>query len=261
VPPAIAQSPIVPSFWDLQRRAEKPDVSVPRQLRLVTDDDYPPFNFALPDGTPSGFNVELARALCEELQITCTIQVRRFEAIPAALKDGSADVAVDSIAPRGAMAQGLDFTAPYYRTPARFVGRADMSAPEPLPENLRNLAVGVRRGSAHEAYLRAAFPQARPIPYDSDEALRAALVARDVPLIFGDGIGLSIWLASPQSNGCCMFRGGPWLDERFMGAGIGMALRQNRRDLRRLLDDGMRRVAARGRYAEIYLKYFPVSFF
>ena len=60
---AFAQSSVVPMLWDLQQRAEKPDVTLPRQIRFVTADDYPPFNFILPDGTLSGFNVDLARAV------------------------------------------------------------------------------------------------------------------------------------------------------------------------------------------------------
>src|SRR6476661_8771430 len=78
--PALAQTAI-PSFWDPQRRVERPEAPAPRLLRFVTEDDYPPFTFALPDGSLAGFNVELARALCEELCIPCTIQPRRWDTL------------------------------------------------------------------------------------------------------------------------------------------------------------------------------------
>ena len=55
MPPA----PDVPNFWDIQRRYEKPDISFLRLIRFVTDDEYPPFGFTAPDGTLTGFNVEL----------------------------------------------------------------------------------------------------------------------------------------------------------------------------------------------------------
>ncbi len=248
-------------LWDLQQRAEKPDVTLPRQIRFVTADDYPPFNFILPDGTLSGFNVDLARALCNELALPCSIQVRRFDLVANSLRDRSSDAVIASLSSRGSFAEGLAFTAPYYRTPGRFVGRVDGSAPEPSPESTKNLAIGVRLGSAHEAFLRAAFPQARVVPYDGDLALRSALRAKDVPLIFGDSITLGLWLNGSEAAGCCMFRGGPYLDERFFGPGIGIALRQDNRNLRRLLDYALKRVAERGVYAELYLKYFPPGVF
>lgn len=69
----------VPGFWDPRRRPEKPDLSRISVIRFLTETDYPPFNFAGPDGNPQGFNVDLARLLCEELKVACTIQMRRFE--------------------------------------------------------------------------------------------------------------------------------------------------------------------------------------
>ena len=46
-------------------------------IRFLTETDYPPFNFTGPDGNPAGFNVDLARQLCDEIKVTCTIRMRR----------------------------------------------------------------------------------------------------------------------------------------------------------------------------------------
>src|SRR5687768_3178583 len=70
---AGAQS--VPGFWDPRRRPERPDLSRLTVIRFLTETDYPPFNFTGPDGNPAGFNVDLARALCDEIKINCTIQM------------------------------------------------------------------------------------------------------------------------------------------------------------------------------------------
>src|SRR2546430_11805089 len=51
----------VPCFWDPHHRPAKPDLTGLRSLRFLTEDDYPPFHFALPDATLSGFDVDLAR--------------------------------------------------------------------------------------------------------------------------------------------------------------------------------------------------------
>ena len=76
---APAPPPVrVPGFWDPRRRPEKPDLARISVIRFLTETDYPPFNYAGADGNLQGFNIDLARMLCEELRLACTIQMRRF---------------------------------------------------------------------------------------------------------------------------------------------------------------------------------------
>ena len=80
--PAVEAAPqAVPGFWDPRRRPDRPDLSRLTVIRFLTETDYPPFNFTGPDGNPAGFNVDLARAICDEIKVTCTIQMRRFETL------------------------------------------------------------------------------------------------------------------------------------------------------------------------------------
>jgi polar amino acid transport system substrate-binding protein len=261
-PGAAAAQSSVPDFWDPQRRVERPETPVPRVLRFVTEDDYPPFNFALPDGSLTGFNVDLARALCEELKTACTIQPRRWDTIVPALAEGRADAAIASLASTPELRGQVDFTAPYYRTPGRFVARNDATGvDDPRPETLRGKTIGVQAGTAHEAFLRDNFGGADIRTYDDQAALRTALKKGDVALAFGDGASFSVWLNGTEAGGCCAFRGGPYLSERYFGEGVGIALKKGSGDLRRLLDYGLKRLYERGVYADLYLKYFPVGFF
>src|SRR5262245_46226248 len=57
--PAATAPAIVPGFWDPRRRPERPDLARLSAVRFMTEVDYPPFNFAGPDGNPAGFNVDL----------------------------------------------------------------------------------------------------------------------------------------------------------------------------------------------------------
>src|SRR5687768_13152446 len=80
-----AGSVMVPGFWDPRRRPERPDLSRITVIRFLTEVDYPPFNYAGPDGNPAGFNVDLARLICEEIKASCTVQMRRFDTLLDAL--------------------------------------------------------------------------------------------------------------------------------------------------------------------------------
>src|SRR5436305_10805209 len=81
----------VPGFWDPRRRPDRPDLSRITTIRFLTETDYPPFNFTGPDGNPAGFNVDLARSLCDEIKVTCTIQMRRFETLLDAITSNRRD--------------------------------------------------------------------------------------------------------------------------------------------------------------------------
>src|SRR5262245_18237902 len=57
-PPTAQTQPVtVPGFLDPKRRPELPDMSRITQVRFLTEVDYPPFNYAGPDGSHVGFNV------------------------------------------------------------------------------------------------------------------------------------------------------------------------------------------------------------
>ena len=249
----------VPSFWDPRAVPEKPDLGSLKLIRFLTEDDYPPFGFTLADGALVGFNVDLARAICEELKLPCTVQARRFDTIVPALKASVADAAIASMAITDQALQNVDFTAAYYRTPARFMARRESKLGAILPETIGGKRVGVGAGTAQEAYLRTFFPAATVQDYGSAAELRAALTSRAVDLVFGDGITMAQWFNEPAILACCAFVGGPFMESRFFGEGAGIAVRKGNGALRAALDYALARLAADGTYADLYLKYFPVG--
>jgi len=145
--PTEAAPQAVPGFWDPRRRPDRPDLSRLTVIRFLTETDYPPFNFTGPDGNPAGFNVDLARLLCEEIKVTCTIQMRRFETLLDAISSNRGDAIIASLAVTPELRKRVDFTDPYYRAPARFVSRRDAVMPEVRPEYLEGKKVGAIAGS------------------------------------------------------------------------------------------------------------------
>jgi len=249
----------VPAFWDPKRRQDRPEMPPTTVIRFLTETDYPPFNYAGPDGNPAGFNVDLARMICEELSVGCTVQMRRFDTLVDALAENRGDAVIASIAPTAEMRRRVDFTDPYYRTPARFVARRDSPIREVLPERLEGTKVGVVAGTAHEGYLKALFTGAERRTYVNADAARQGLRAGEVELLFGDGTQLAFWLNGSDSGACCDFRGGPFLESRFFGEGIGIAVRRGNDAMRQALNYALFRIWERGRYTDLWLRYFPIS--
>jgi polar amino acid transport system substrate-binding protein len=228
-------------------------------IRFLTETDYPPFNFTGPDGNPAGFNVDLARLICDEIKVSCTIQMRRFETLVDSLAANRGDAIIASLAETPQLRARVDFSDPYYRAPARFVTRRDAVLPEIRPEYLEGKKVGAIAGSAHEAFLKAQFTDAQIVPFPNDDALRLALRRGEVDAIFGDAISLALWINGTDSADCCGFSGGPFVDSRYFGEGIGIAVRRGNDVLRQAMNWAMFRIWEKGRYTDLWLRYFSVS--
>jgi polar amino acid transport system substrate-binding protein len=258
-PTQAAPAVTVPGFWDPKRRLDRPALLPTVVIRFLTETDYPPFNYAGADGNPAGLNVDLARMICEELKVACTVQGRRFDTLLAALGENRGDAVIASLAPTPETRRRADFTDPYYRAAARFVARRDSDIQEVLPERLDAKKIGVAAGTAHEAYLRTFFTEADVRPYPTAEATRQALREGEIDLLFGDGVQLAFWLNGSDSAGCCAFRGGPFIESRYFGEGIGIAVRRGNETLRQALNWALFRLWETGHFTDLWLRYFPVS--
>lgn len=247
-----------PGFWDPRRRPERPDLRL-TLLRFVSEVDYPPFNYAGADGNPTGFNIDLARLICEELKVECTIQMRRFDTLIEALNENRADATIASISVSPETRKRVDFSDPYYRPVARFAARRDAGAIPVTPERLEGKTIAVVAGTAHEAYLRTLFTEAQLKPYENAERARAALQRGEADLLFGDGFALAFWLNGAEASGCCDFVGGPFVESRYFGEGVGIAVKRGNDTLRLALNWALFRLWEKGKFAELWLKYFPIN--
>jgi polar amino acid transport system substrate-binding protein len=261
--PAFGQSPagvFVPSFWDPRQKLEKPDLAGLTSIRFLTEEDYPPFHFVMPDGSLAGFDIDLARAICEELKLACTIQQRRFDLLRDALANDQGDALIASLRIDAENRGIFDFTSPYYATPARFVARTK-DAIEATPQHLAGKRIGVIKKSAHEAYLAAFFPAAKRMQYDSRITMYQALKRGEIDAFFDDGIISEFGFLTTEGQDCCAFYGGPFTESRFFGEGVGIAVKKGNSTLQHALDYALTMLARNGTYTDLYLKYFPISFY
>jgi polar amino acid transport system substrate-binding protein len=258
-----AAAPQVPVLWDAKERLPKPDLSGLQRLRFLTTTDFPPFNFLDHDGRLSGFHVDLARAICARLGIAekCEIQALPWSELDGALRKDEGEAILAGVAVTAEARSRYAFSRPYLQFPARFVMPKARVVMEPLAEKLKGKKVGVVGGSAHERMLRAYFDGVNIVAYDGSEDLFAALKKGGIDAAFGDGMRFSFWLAGAQAGDCCRFAGGPYLAPEYLGTGLAIATRTDEAALAAAFDYALQDISRDGTFAELYLRYFPVSFF
>lgn len=230
-------------------------------IRFLTTDDFPPFNYTDDEGILTGLNVDLARAICLDAQAACDIKVRPWEELIPALRRGDADAVIAAHMVGGQTANDVDFTDRYFQTPGRFVAATGLNLPEVNPEALYGKRVGVAKGTTHEAFLRAFFRDSRVETFESVELARDALSQGKVDLIFDDAIGLSFWLKGTLSRACCEFKGGAFLEPKYFGDGLAIAVNRNDPQLKAQINEALKKIRRSGRFEEIVSRYFPLGLF
>ena len=249
LPTLVAAQGLAPADGEPPRRVA---------IRFMTDSDYPPFHYYDEEGVLTGFNVDMARAVCLELGTACDIQVRTWPELIPALRRGETDALVASHAITPQLLREFDVTDRYYFTPARFVGRRDAPTLQATPEGLEGRRIGVVKGSAHEAYVRTFFPNSAVVTFESAElAWDAVRTSGAIDVAFGDGIALTFWINGTLSRGCCELKGGPYYEPKYFGDGVGIVVPKKDAQLKSLVNQAFTKLRASGRYDELLLKYFP----
>lgn len=249
----------IPNFWDPKRRPERPAGDV-GTIRFLTSGDFPPFNFLDSGGRLIGFNVDLARAICDVLSAACTIQMRPFEDLVTAIGERRGDAIIAGLVIGPQLRAKLDASDVYLTTPGRFVAQKN-STLTPTPEGLDLRWISVVSGTAHEAFVLDNFPRSRVVAYPNETAARDALRDGTVDVHFGDAVGLSFWILGQSSKGCCAFRGSPYLETSYFGDGFRIAIAKNNRRVKLAIDYALHQLHENGTIAELYFRYFPLGFY
>lgn len=255
------ESVTVPSFADPNKRVSKPDMTNLRTIRFLTELESPPFSFRAEDGELTGFNVDLARAICVELDVLCTIQSLRWDLLLDGLESGRGDAIIAALPITSSTRTRYWFSNRFLAFPARFIARHGEEPEQIGPSALAGRSIAVVRDTAHEAFLRDFFSGAALYRYATLDDARRALKAGDVSLLFADGMTMSFWLNGTVSEGCCTFTGGPYAESRYFGEGMAIAMRPGDAELHDAIDVALSRIQRDQIYLEIFLRYFPIGFF
>ncbi len=113
--------------------------------------DYPPYSFLDKNGEPTGFQVELTRAIAKTMGINIEIILRPWPETRKALKDGSIDI-IPGMFYSDERSKIFDFSPPFSIVSTAIFARINSPSVQSI-EELRNREIIVMRGEAMHDYI------------------------------------------------------------------------------------------------------------
>jgi polar amino acid transport system substrate-binding protein len=224
-------------------------------IRIGTEGAYPPFNY-FEGNELTGFEIELARAMCEQMKANCSFSIVDWDNLIPDLLAGKIDAIVASMEITDERRQQIAFSGRYYRTPAVFMVRTDTDLTAVTPEALAGRKIGVPAGSVYEAYAADVFAKAEIRTYANLDEASLDLSAGRIDAVLGDKIALAEWLKRGKEASCCRFLAdAPWQQDD-LGEGYGIGVRPADTALARRFDAALAAIIADGTYDRIRSKYF-----
>ena len=124
-------------------------------LRLAVDVPFEPFEYRLPDGTLTGFEVELGEEVCRRIERECEWVEQGWDGIIPGLLARKYDAIMSSMAITDARREQVLFSEPYYSNPSVWVTLTGQEIDIEDHEALEGLSVGVQRGTIRRSCRRA----------------------------------------------------------------------------------------------------------
>jgi arginine transport system substrate-binding protein len=219
-------------------------------IRFATEASYPPFEFVDANNQIKGFDVDLANALCKEMNATCTFTNQAFDSLIPSLKFRRFDAVMAGMDITPEREKQVLFSKPYYENSALFIAQkgkvADVAA-------LKGKRVGVQNGTTHQKYLTDKHSDITTVPYDSYQNAILDLKNGRIDAVFGDTAVVNEWLKQNQNLTAV---GEKVTDKAYFGTGLGIAVRQNNSALQQKFNAALDKVKADGTYKTIYSKWF-----
>lgn len=228
----------------------------PITIRFATEATYPPFEYVDESGNLKGFEIDIAHALCNEIQAQCTFSVQSFDSLVPSLRLGKFDSLIAALGITPAREKEVSFTVPYYEPTASFVAPI---AKHYTLQQLNRKIIGVQLGSTFEAYLHAQYPLVKIKTYSSVQDAFLDLISGRVDAVLSDSAIAKDWLKQDMNAQRFSIVDGPIIDHKFFGSGYGIAVRKQNTQLLATLNQALVKMKADGTYEKIYEKYFGNS--
>ncbi|MCJ7993174.1 ABC transporter substrate-binding protein [Rhizobium cremeum] len=223
------------------------------KLIIGTEGAYPPFNNLESDGSLVGFDIDIAKALCEEMKVTCEFVTQDWDGIIPALQAKKFDAIIASMSITPERLEKVDFSKKYYNTPPAIAVPKDSTITK--VEELKGKVLGAQSSTTHSNYAEKHMPDSELKLYPTADEYKLDLSGGRVDAVIDDIVVLSEWVKS-DAGSCCKILTPLPIDPEINGQGAGVAVRKGETALADKFTTAIAAIRANGKYKEINAKYF-----
>jgi polar amino acid transport system substrate-binding protein/arginine/ornithine transport system substrate-binding protein len=228
------------------------------ELRVGVEGNYPPFSQVSPSGELSGFDIDIAKALCTKMEAECTFVQQEWDGIIPALNAKKFDMIVASMTITDKRKEVVDFSDPYYDVPSRFIAEEGAFA-DYSPETLAGKTIIVLRNSPRAQYIAENYPDSETLLVDKETAVYLELAAGRGDIAFGSSVvSGEAFLKTPDGEGFAQV-GEAFFLTGAQDGGVGIALRKGEDELRTDVNEALAAIMADGTYDQLAAQYFDFN--
>jgi polar amino acid transport system substrate-binding protein len=229
------------------------------KLTIGTEGAYPPFNMVDSAGKISGFDVDIGLALCAKMKVECDVVTQDWDGIIPGLVAKKYDMIVASMFITEERKQKVDFSNPYYKAAMVHVAKKGAGLTDFTAAGMKGKVIGVQAGTTQEKFASEMYPDSEIKAYPTQDEVNLDLVSGRLDLQVGDMLPMLDWVSKTEDGKCCEMTGEPITDPKFVGDGVGIALRQEDDQLREAVNKAIDEIIADGTYKTINDKYFTID--
>ena len=230
------------------------------KIRIGTEGKYPPFNNLNAGGDLVGFEIDIAEALCKELNAECEFVIQDWEGMIPALLDNKFDAIIASMAITDERKEMVDFSTKYYNTPPAIAVPTDSTIAGASEESLAGFSLGALQSTTHAKYAEFYFSESDIKLFATSKDYEQELASGQLDAVIDDVVVLNEWLKS-SVGACCRFLTILRSDLKINGVGAGVAVRKEDATLRDKFSNAIAKIRENGTYRKINDKYFAFDAF
>ncbi len=229
------------------------------KVRIGVEANYPPFSQMSPDGKFSGFDIDIANALCAQMKAECTMVSQEWDGMMPALNAKKFDMIVASMSITEERKKSADFSDSYYDIPSTWIGKTG-SLKEVTPAALKGKKIIVTRNTPRARFVLEQYKDSDVLQVAKEAEVTMELAAGRGDIGFGSSLAATAaFLKSPQGKDYGRLGAPVILGGAAQGGGVGIAMRKGEDELRTKLNSALKTISANGVYKTINDKYFDVN--
>ena len=242
-------------LWCAAASSQAPDW---KKIRIGVEANYPPFSQMGTDGKFTGFDIDIALALCDAMQAQCTLVSQEWDGMLPALNARKFDMIVASMTMSEERRKVVDFSESYYDIPSTFIARTGVFK-DSSASSLQGKTIVVTRNTPRARYLAKNYKDSKVLQVAKEADVTMELAAGRGDVGFGSMLAATTaFLKSPEGKSFSRI-GPPVNPSGDQNGGTGIAMRKGEDALRVKVNSALKTISGNGVYKRINDKYFDVN--